>query len=140
MKAPQKIVSGTARALMVHRIIVALYSVLTLAALGRSSFQVLTKFEEAPLAYSLSVLAAGIYLLATITLALGAKPWARRIAFGSLSVELVGVLGIGTLSLVRPELFPDATVWSQFGLGYILIPLFLPLLGLWWLRVTRPPQ
>jgi len=140
MKAPQKIVSGTAPALMVHRIIVALYSVLTLAALGRSSFQVLTKFEEAPLAYSLSVFAAGIYLLATIALALGAKPWARRIAFGSLSVELVGVLGIGTLSLVRPELFPDATVWSQFGLGYILIPLFLPLLGLWWLRVTRPTQ
>jgi hypothetical protein len=32
-----------------HRLIVALYAILTLAALGRSSFQLLTKFEEAPL-------------------------------------------------------------------------------------------
>lgn len=116
-----------------HRIIVSIYVVLSLAALGRSSFQILTKFEEAPLAYSLSALAAVVYVIATISVARGHHPIARRIARWSLSFELVGVLGVGALSLIRPELFPDQTVWSQFGMGYLFIPLVLPVLGLWWL-------
>lgn len=116
-----------------HRIIVSLYVVLSLAALGRSSFQVLTKFEEAPLAYSLSALAAVVYVLATITVAMGNRPGARRIARVALSFELAGVLVVGSISLIVPELFPDQTVWSQFGLGYLFIPLVLPILGLWWL-------
>ncbi len=116
-----------------HRIIVSIYVVLSLAALGRSSFQILTKFEEAPLAYGLSALAAMVYVVATISVALGHRPIARRIARWSLSFELVGVLGVGTLSLIVPELFPDQTVWSQFGMGYLFIPLVLPVLGLWWL-------
>ena len=33
--------------------------------------------------------------------------------------------------------FPDATVWSQYGLGYGFVPLVLPVVGLWWLRRTR---
>ena len=57
-----------------HRLIVALYTILTLAALGRSSFQLLTKFEEAPLAYFLSGLAAVVYVVATVSLALGFAP------------------------------------------------------------------
>ena len=117
----------------VHRTVVALYAVLSLAALGRSSYQILTKFDEAPLAYTLSSVAAAVYVLATIAVALSARPRLRAIALGAVSFELMGVLGIGALSLIRPELFPDATVWSQFGAGYIFIPLALPFVGLWWL-------
>ena len=116
-----------------HCIIVSIYVVLSLAALGRSSFQILTKFDDAPLAYSLSALAAVVYVIATVSVALGHRPIARRVAQWSLSFELAGVLGVGALSLVRPELFPDQTVWSQFGMGYLFIPLVLPVLGLWWL-------
>lgn len=117
----------------VHRTVVALYGVLTLAALGRSIFQIMTKFDDAPLAYTLSGIAAAVYALATVAVALSGRPALRRVALFAISFELVGVLGIGTLSLVRPELFPDATVWSQFGAGYAFIPLVLPLVGLWWL-------
>jgi hypothetical protein len=117
----------------VHRTVVALYAVLSLAALGRSSYQILTKFDEAPLAYTLSGVAAAVYVLATIAVSLSARPRWRAIALGAIGFELVGVLGIGGLSLIRPELFPDATVWSQFGAGYLFIPLALPVVGLWWL-------
>ena len=116
-----------------HRIIVSLYAVLSAAALGRSSFQILTKFDEAPLAYSLSAAAALVYVLATVTFALGHRPGARRIARLALTFELAGVLMVGTISLLVPSLFPDQTVWSQFGLGYLFIPLILPIVGLWWL-------
>lgn len=116
-----------------HRIIVSIYVVLSLAALGRSSFQIFTKLDDAPLAYSLSALAAVVYVIATVSVAMGHRPIARRIAQWSLSFELVGVLGVGGLSLILPELFPDQTVWSQFGMGYLFIPLVLPVLGLWWL-------
>ncbi len=117
-----------------HRIIVSLYAVLSAAALGRSSFQILTKFDDAPLAYSLSAVAALVYVLATVTVALGHRPGERRIARVALTFELAGVLMVGTISLLVPSLFPDQTVWSQFGLGYLFIPLVLPIVGLWWLR------
>jgi hypothetical protein len=117
----------------VHRTVVALYAVLSLASLGRSSYQILTKFDEAPLAYALSGVAAAVYVLATVAVALSARPRLRVIALGAISFELIGVLGIGALSLIGPELFPDATVWSQFGAGYVFIPLVLPIVGLWWL-------
>ena len=118
---------------LAHRIIVALYAVLSLAALGRSSFQIFTKIDQAPLAYTLSAVAALVYVIATLSVAQAHKPFARRIARWSLTFELAGVLGVGVLSFVVPDLFPDQTVWSQFGVGYLLIPLFLPVLGLWWL-------
>lgn len=121
----------------VHRTVVALYGVLTLAALGRSVFQIVTKFDDAPLAYTLSGIAAVVYLLATVAVALSRRAVVRKIALGAIGFELVGVLGIGTLSLLRPELFPDATVWSQFGAGYLFIPLVLPVVGLWWLMRRR---
>lgn len=120
-----------------HRVVVALYAVLSLAALGRSSFQILTKFDEAPLAYALSGVAATVYVIATIAVALSGRPRIRRLALGAIGFELVGVLAIGTLSVFRPELFPDATVWSQFGMGYVFIPLVLPIVGLWWLLKGR---
>ena len=78
-----------------HRLIVAAYVVLTLAALGRSSFQVLTKFDQAPLAYGLSALAAAVYVLATFSLALSSRPRLRRLAVYSLGFELCGGAGRG---------------------------------------------
>lgn len=129
-----KRVSDTAPApLAIHRIVVAVYAVLSAAAVGRSSYQIFTKFDEAPLAYTLSGLAAAVYVIATVAVALSARPRLRLLAFVTVGFELAGVLGIGALSVLRPELFPDATVWSDFGAGYVFIPLVLPVLGLWWL-------
>jgi hypothetical protein len=118
--------------------VVALYAVLSAAAVGRSSYQILTKFDEAPLAYSLSGVAAAVYVLATVAVALSARPAMKRVAFVAVGFELVGVLGVGSLSVFRPDLFPEATVWSHFGAGYVFIPLVLPILGLWWLSRKGP--
>ena len=121
----------------VHRLIVALYAVLSAAALGRSTYQIVTKFDEAPLAYALSGVAAVVYVVATIAVALSARGALRTLALVTVSFELLGVLGIGVISVLEPSLFPDATVWSHFGAGYVFIPLILPVVGLWWLRQSR---
>ena len=120
------------------RVLVAVYGVFAISAGARSGFQVVESFDAAPLAYSLSVLAAVVYLVATLSLA-GLGPRPRVIAWAAVGVELVGVLAVGTLSAVDPELFPDETVWSGFGVGYGYVPLVLPLVGLGWLwRTGRP--
>ena len=121
----------------IGRVLIAVYGILALAAIGRSTYQIITKFDEAPLAYSLSALAAAVYVIATIALVSRGSVW-FRIAVIAIVFELVGVLVVGTLSLLDPALFPDDTVWSLFGRGYAFIPLVLPVLGLLWLRrVTR---
>lgn len=115
------------------RVLVAVYGVFTVSAGARSGVQIATRFGDAPLAYLLSALAAAVYLLATVALARSA----RGLALACCTVELVGVLAIGTASLAAPEFFPDATVWSGFGAGYGFVPLVLPILGLLWLWRTR---
>lgn len=120
------------------RLLVAVYAVFALAATARSAVQLATRFEHAPLAYLLSALAAVIYIVATVGLARGDRV-ARRVATVSCTVELIGVLAVGTVSLLRPAAFPDATVWSEFGIGYGFVPLVLPVLGLLWLRHTARP-
>jgi cytochrome bd-type quinol oxidase subunit 2 len=117
------------------RLLIAVYAVFALAATARSAVQLATKFGQAPLAYLLSAFAAVVYILATVCLARGNRT-SRLVATVSIVVELVGVLAIGTLSLVDPQAFPDATVWSGYGRGYGFVPLVLPVLGLWWLRRT----
>ncbi len=119
------------------RVLVAVYAIFALAATARAAVQLITKFDQAPLAYLLSALAGVIYIVATITLALGTAT-SRRVALVAIVVELVGVLTVGTSSLVDAEAFPRATVWSTYGMGYGFVPLVLPVLGLWWLRRTRP--
>lgn len=119
------------------RVLVTVYGVLAVAATARSAVQVLRDLAEAPLAYSLSAVAAAVYVVATVALARGRGSW-RTVAWVAVGVELLGVLAVGTLSLVRPDLFPEATVWSEFGIGYGFVPLVLPVLGLLWLRRTRP--
>lgn len=114
--------------------LVFLYGVFAVAATGRSTLQLATRADEAPLPYSLSAVAALVYLVATYALATGR----RGTALVAVGIELVGVLVVGVTSLLLPEDYPDATVWSDFGAGYGYVPLVLPLAGLWWLlRGTR---
>jgi hypothetical protein len=122
------------------RLLVAIYALFALSASARAGVQIATKFDHAPVAYLLSALAGVVYILATVTLAMG-TPTARRIAVVSCSVELAGVLAVGTWSLADPATFPDATVWSGYGSGYGFVPLVLPVFGLLWLRRwTRRPR
>lgn len=121
------------------RVLVFVYGVFAVAATGRSLVQLGSHADRAPLAYTLSLVAAVIYLIATTCLLLGGRrAWA--VAVAACAVELVGVMSIGTLSYVDTDLFPDKTVWSHFGQGYGFLPLVLPFLGLWWLHATRPGQ
>jgi cytochrome bd-type quinol oxidase subunit 2 len=115
------------------RVLVAVYGVFALAAGARAAVQIAVQFDEAPLAYLLSALAAAVYVVATVGLARGGRG-GRRTAVLACSLELAGVLVVGTLSLVDPAAFPDDTVWSGYGQGYGFIPLALPVLGLLWLR------
>lgn len=112
--------------------LITVYGIFAIAATARSAVQLITRFDQAPVAYLLSAFAAVVYVLATITLALNS----RRVAYVACAVELVGVLTVGSVSLFVPQAFPDATVWSTFGIGYGFIPLVLPVLGLLWLRKT----
>jgi hypothetical protein len=115
------------------RVLIALYATLALAAGARAAVQLSTRFDQAPLAYLLSAFAAVVYLVATVALVRGGRA-GRRTATVALSVELLGVLVVGTLSLADRAAFPDETVWSAYGGGYAFLPLALPVLGLLWLR------
>lgn len=115
------------------RVLVAVYGVFAVSAGARSGVQLATRFEQAPLAYLLSALAAAVYLLATVALARSS----RGLALACCTVELAGVLAVGTASRTVPALFPDATVWSGYGAGYGYVPLVLPVLGILWLWRTR---
>jgi hypothetical protein len=129
---PRRRISG------IGRVLVIVYGILALGAFGRSLVQIIERFDQAPFAFTLSALSAAVYVVATLALVFaGSKAW-YRVAWVTITFELVGVLVIGTLSLVRPDLFPEATVWSFFGMGYLFVPLVLPFLGIWWLA-THPP-
>ena len=119
------------------RVLIALYGLFALAAGARAGVQIATKFDEAPVAYILSAAAAAIYLVAMVGLIRGG-PGGRRLALVCCSVELAGVLVVGTASLVARDAFPDETVWSGYGRGYGFVPLALPVLGLLWLRASSP--
>jgi hypothetical protein len=97
--------------------------------------QLAFQFHQAPLAYLLSAFSGVVYILATIGLARTGTS-ARRLAWVAVSIELIGVLVIGSLSVFDPVAFPRATVWSGYGAGYGWVPLVLPVLGLLWLRKT----
>lgn len=119
------------------RVLIAVYGVLALAATARSFVQIVSRFDTAPVAYSLSALAGVVYIVATVALIRQGTTW-YRIAWATILFELLGVLVVGTLSIVDPALFPADTVWSFYGRGYLFVPLVLPLLGLVWLYVRRP--
>jgi hypothetical protein len=127
-------------------VLVVVYGILALAATGRSVFQIIDRFAEAPIAFSLSALSALVYIVATVALVMRGRAW-YRVALATISFELAGVLVIGTLSLFAPAVLGlhsidpfgrEATVWSVYGMGYLFVPLVLPVLGLWWLATHRP--
>ena len=128
--------TDTRRRLGIGRALIAVYGVLALAATGRSFVQIATRFDEAPVAYALSALAAVVYIVATVALIARGRGW-YMVAWITIGFEFIGVLVVGALSLFDPALFPDDTVWSFFGRGYLFIPLVLPLLGMWWLWSQR---
>ena len=117
--------------------LIAVYAILALAATARSLVQIIEHFETAPVAYILSAVSGLVYILATIALVKRGPTW-YRIAWITITFELVGVLVVGTLSVIDPQLFPADSVWSYFGRGYVFIPLVLPILGMLWLRRRRP--
>jgi hypothetical protein len=117
----------------VGTVVIAIYGVFALSASVRASYQLLRKYEEAPLAYWLSLLAAVVYIVATFALAKRKYDLASK----TLIFELAGVLIIGTLSLTVPSLFDHPSVWSYYGMGYGFIPLLLPIFGLWWVRRVK---
>ncbi|MFC7307755.1 hypothetical protein ACFQVC_26465 [Streptomyces monticola] len=117
-------------------LLVWLYGVMVVGALSRSAYQISTEFGRAPLAYSLSLVAALVYAFITYTLVRGGET-ARKAAIACCAAELVGVLVVGAWTLVEPSAFPDATVWSDFGMGYLFIPVLLPVTALFWLRRSR---
>lgn len=122
----------------IGRVLVIVYGIMALAATGRSFVQIVQRFGEAPLAYTLSALSALVYIVATLALVFaGSRTW-YAVAWVAIVFELVGVLVVGTLSLAVPELFAHDTVWSWYGRGYVFVPLVLPFLGLWWLITHRP--
>jgi hypothetical protein len=116
-----------------HQVLLALYALFTLAAGARSVVQLVTRAEEAPFAYTLSLLAACTYALGWVAIR-QASAGRTRFASVMLWIELAGVLTVGTLSLARPDWFGDASVWSGYGIGYGFVPLVLPVAGLLWLR------
>lgn len=119
------------------RVLIAVYAVFAVAATGRSTYQLATQAGEAPFPYALSAVAAVVYIAATLGLARPGDAW-RKVAWAACGTELVGVLVVGTLSVLDSDLFPDDTVWSTYGAGYGYFPLVLPFAGLAWLWRTSP--
>lgn len=117
------------------RVLVFVYGIFAVSATARSSVQLATKASEAPVAYSLSAVAAVVYIVATYALATDH----RRLAWLAVATELTGVLLVG---ITHPAHVPldKQTVWSGFGSGYGYVPLVLPMVGLWWLWRTRPSR
>lgn len=124
----------------IGRLLIAAYAILALAATGRASYELIAKFDQAPLPYALSAFSALVYIIATIALAKSGDNW-RKIAWVAVSIELAGVVLIGSASFLFPQVFnfqgiQVRTVWSYFGIAYGCVPLVLPILGLLWLRKT----
>jgi hypothetical protein len=115
----------------------ALYLLFAVAAGGRSVVEWLDDPGRAPLAYALSTLAFGCYLAGYVATGPRRAGRRRRLIGVLASVELTGVLVVGTLSLAAPGLFPDPTVWSAYGAGYAFVPLVIPVVLLGWLHRSR---
>lgn len=111
------------------KVLLAVYVLFAISAGARALYQIATQFSVAPLAYLLSAFSAAVYILAAVAIG---RRW-RRLALVAVWIELVGVVGVGLFTLLAPQDFADQTVWTDFGIGYGLFPLFLPILGLIWL-------
>lgn len=120
------------------RLFTLLYGVFAVGATSRAAVQLVERASYAPVAYGLSAVSALVYVVGFVLLLRWGHPGSRRAMRVLCSIELAGVVVVGTLSLVRQDLFPDATVWSDYGIGYLLLPAILPILVLRWLHRTEP--
>ena len=120
------------------RMFTLLYGIFAVGATSRSAVQLIERASYAPVAYGLSALSALVYVVGFVLLLRWGHPGSRQAMRTLCIVELTGVIVVGTPSIVRPDLFPDATVWSDFGIGYLLLPAILPVLVLRWL--SRAPE
>jgi hypothetical protein len=130
--------AGAGRRSGAHQVLLAFYALFVLAAGARAAVQLATDAGRAPVAYALSAVAAATYAAGWVAIR---RASVGRTGFASvmLWVELAGVVAVGTLSLVERDWFPDASVWSDYGIGYGFVPAVLPIAGLLWLRGQRPP-
>ncbi len=122
-------------------VLIFVYAILAIGATSRAIYQIVTVYSQAPIPITLSAISGVIYILATLALLLPGRTW-YRVAWVTISFELLGVLVVGTLSVVNPAVAGSATVsdgavWSYYGMGYVFIPVVLPVLGLLWLRSRR---
>jgi hypothetical protein len=129
-------------------VLIFVYAILAIGATSRAVFQIAQYFSAYPsarLPITLSAVSGVIYIVATIALLAPGRTW-YRVAWVTIGFELAGVLVIGTLSLLFPSVFngpaslkdvADGTVWSTYGIGYLFIPVVLPVLGMLWLRSRR---
>jgi membrane protease YdiL (CAAX protease family) len=117
--------------------LLAAYGILAFAAIGRSTYELIFKFDEAPLAYLLSAFAAVVYAVATWAIWRGDRR-AIRIGRISCTFEMIGVLTVGAITTINPDALPVGTVWSYFGRDYGWLPLVVPALALWWLYRQHP--
>lgn len=119
--------------------LLAAYGILAFAAVGRSTYELIFKFDEAPAAYLLSTFAALVYLVATWAIWSGTR---RAIIIGRVACtfEMIGVLTVGTLTTIDSEALPVGTVWSYYGRDYGWLPLVVPALALWWLWKQHPDE
>ncbi len=106
---------------------VALYGFWSVAVLSRAIAQYLTRDGDL-LPTHLTLLAGSIYLGISAAAWTGARRW---VAVG-LWLELLGVVVVSTLAYRWP--LPYASAWSQYGSGYLWLPLVLPVAGLVSLR------
>jgi hypothetical protein len=127
----------------VGAVLIAVYAILAIGATSRAIVQLATVYSEARIPITLSAVSAVIYIVATLALILPGRAW-YRIAWITITIELLGVLVVGTLSYVDTAIFTaeaqkaaDGAVWSYFGNGYLYIPVVLPILGMIWLRSRR---
>ena len=118
------------------KILPAIYAIFALSATSRALYTLIRKYDEAPLAYCLSLVAALTYVAVTFLL-FSRQSGAAKTAKSIITFELIGVLVVGSLSIVLPDLFQHPTVWSLFGIGYAFVPLALPILGLYSLRNSK---
>jgi hypothetical protein len=122
-------------------VLIFVYAILAIGATSRAIYQMATVYSQAPIPITLSAISGVIYILATLALLLPGRPW-YRVAWITISFELLGVLVVGTVSLLNPAVAGSATVsdgavWSYYGMGYVFIPVVLPVLGMLWLRSRR---
>jgi hypothetical protein len=130
------------RSLGIGRVLIIVYAILAIGATSRAVYQLATIYSSARVPIALSAVSGVVYIVATVALLLPGRTW-YRVAWITISFELLGVLVVGTLSLLEPSIFAGSakvsfgTVWSYYGIGYLFIPLVLPVLGMLWLRSRR---